>query len=207
MNLENNTRIYKDFYRHDNEMGMLIYSTINYILISYVTMLTNNVLIIEREEDGSFKLSLNEKYEKRSLEYLYSILVKFNNVSKSGELNKVFNLTNKYQEITGVLTAGTSAILLFVGIIMIIRECIFLYYYTRVKVSDYVRYLGNLVELNETTKSSNQMNIASKQSKIIDRIHELADKIDVDQKISVKMTEKEIKKSNSKMKNPDINYF
>jgi hypothetical protein len=51
------------------------------------------------------------------------------------------------------------------------------------------------------------MNIAYKQSKIIDRIHELADKIDVDQKISVKMTEKEIKKSNSKMKNPDINYF
>ena len=116
-------------------------------------------------------------------------LEKFNSCVKTGDFSKAVN---------GVINTGKASLIgvddiiiptLIIGgvllIVPIIRELIFYFYYSRMKLSDYLKQQATFIELNKNTISistlpaNKKTDILNKQSAVIKQLHSLSDKIKV----------------------------
>jgi len=129
---------------------------------------------------------------------LYSNLKKFNKICKSGEFDKAMehviqHRVDKMAESAGlvfglgavsIVAAGGIFLLIMKCIIPLLREMVFFFYYTRMRVSDFFDIQADLLQMNAHNVESNEAKsedekerIVSKQLKIAELFRKIANKI------------------------------
>lgn len=212
--------MFEKAFRYNIELPMVMYCTmVLAILNSTSYIISATIEFIKEPAQEDFSISLNKMaLLKTKQNMVYRNIVKFNQSCKSGEFDKSMDyiIQNKVSKLTGLddlgLVLGTAAIMgILVNIIPIIRELIFFFYNSRVKISDYLEVQANLlqmsaynVENNQSLKKEDRKKISKKQFKIADLFRKIANKLAIDTKKSEITTQKDIASSNKQYKASEL---
>jgi len=142
-------------------------------------------------------------------------LDKFNKSVANGDFSKVINSVIKSgaQGFTGVSLAIPAAIIVgSILLVNIIREAIFYFYQSRMKLSDFLNTQAMFLELNRNNLEANaaglpaakKNEIIKKQEKLIGKLRNVADKVKVNSKMAEDKSKTDIKKENEGWKIADI---
>ena len=142
-------------------------------------------------------------------------LINFNKSVASGDFIKVMNgVINSGSEGfvgTGLIIAGVIIVGAILGVTFM-RDIVFYVYYSRVKIAEYLRTQALFLELNKNNISahgygasaSKKEKILRKQTELITKLQNIAEKIDVSDQLAANNMKTEIKKENSGWKLEDI---
>lgn len=203
------------------ELPMVIYNTIVLSIISSVSfMISSCIEFVKSPNQDSFDVEIDKMALKKTKDnVLFDNLKKFNESCRKGQLDKTINfvIKNNVKNFTGyevgLVLSGIALIGIILNIIPILRELIFFFYYSRVRISDYFEIQADLLQVNAYNVESNQAlnkedrtRIVKKQMKFVDTFRKIANTIGIDNKSSeVKATKEIAKTSKEKYKYSDIN--
>lgn len=191
-------------FRLRKEFIILQYNALVFACVEATSaIISSYVDFIKRPDRVEFQLI---KGRERNGIITVDILNQFNLAVKKGEFSKALNavISTGSESLIG---AGTAAVTVAVvgsllSIVPLTREIIFLTYYSRMKLSDYLEQQAALIEVHkETVAASNapareRNNIVKKQDKYIQQLRRLSDKIKVDRVSSERDAKVEMKKEN-----------
>lgn len=148
---------------------------------------------------------------------LYSSLEKFNKSCSNGDMDKAINeviahRVKKFAGITaGAIAAAAVGIIIIMNIIPILRELVFLLYYTRTQISDFFEIQAELlqmnaynVEANKSLDSSDRKDIARKQRDIADKFLSISNFVRIDAKQSDVKASRELESNKKKYKVDEV---
>ena len=225
-NVSTNKDIFMRAFKLDCELPIIMYNTIVLAIISAVSyMIATCIEFMKTPNQDSFQITLDRvSFAKTKNNMLYNNLKKFNKCCSSGDLQKSLEhvIQNKVKGVreaaVGVILGGLGAVAGIAGVIAIarniiplLRELVYFFYYTRMRVSDFFDIQADLLQMNaynlqnDTTKNDEEKDrIVSKQLKIVELFRKIANKISfTGRKAEVDAT-KEITNTSKKMKLNDI---
>lgn len=210
-------------YKFDCELPIIMYNNTVLSIISAVSyMIATSIEFMKTPNQDNFQITLDKiAYAKTKNNMVYNNLKRFNKCVKSGEFDKAMNhiLQNRVKGLGEAAAIGTFAavggvvglIAIITHIIPILREMVFFFYYTRMRVSDFFDIQADLLQMNaynvenDPNKDEEQKErIVSKQLKIVELFRKIANKISFTGKKAEVETTKEITASAKKMKLDDI---
>lgn len=220
-NIETRVDMFEKGFRYNVEIVIVTYSTMVLSVISSVSFLISSCIeYIKLPNQDTFKATIDKvALVKSKNNLLFSNLARFNRMCKTGEFDKVmdFSIKNVSQEKgllgieTGVALGTVALILLITSIIPLLRELIFFFYYTRVRIADYFEIQANLLQMNayniqntSDLPTTKRKEISNKQLKIANFFRNISNKLQISAKQSELNTEKEIKSDNTKYKSDDL---
>jgi uncharacterized protein YlzI (FlbEa/FlbD family) len=203
-------------YSKEFELGFkLNNAVIRYMYNSLVIGLIQGTsfVVAESVEFVKDNLNLYKAQSKPSKNILKNNHIKalsnFNDLERKGQLVKFFRDTQQFKEnaIASLSTkrfgksfGGVATLLGVLGLIGFVlaftRSIIFLYYNTRVKLSQYLKHLKDFVEMNASTLGSDAKKVKERQEKMADNLGKLADLISVDQNVSNDRANSQLDESN-----------
>ena len=225
-NVSTNKDIFIKGYKFDCELPIVMYNNTVLTIISAVSyMIATCIEFIKTPNQDTFQITLDKMaYAKTKQNMLYNNLKKFNKCCKSGDMQKAMNhiLQNKVKRFVEGAAVGVGAaiigalgvagvIAIVMNIIPILREMVFFFYYTRMRVSDFFDIQADLLQMN-AYNLENDMNkdaekkerIVSKQLKIVELFRKIANKISfTGRKAEIEAT-KDIANTSKKMKLNDV---
>ena len=165
----------------------------------------SNGIDMVKEGSGLVTMAVNPRSAKTQDADIIKTLDKFNKMCANGDMDKIvrrllpesqkFIGTAAVTSLFGALT--TTGVIAFglVAAAVMLRQFVYMYYNMRVKVSDYLRVNAEFVEMNQSKLSmmGNMEGTKRKQQEAAKRLIELADKIDIDQKVASKRAAVDIK--------------
>jgi len=221
-NVERRTATWKKGFSLNLELPMVMYNTITLAIIESTGYLISMcVEFIKNPSQDSFNIIVDKSKANKSKEHLlFDNLKKFNDACRNGTVDNTMDyiIKSNTKNFVGFAT-GTTAVFGVVGIaglllviIPIIRELIFLFYYQRVRISDYFETQADLLEINAYNVQNNNSNftkeekksIASKQMAIATRFRKISDTLAIDAKSAEVKATKEISSSNKKFKADEV---
>jgi hypothetical protein len=181
-------------------------------------MISTTISFIKTPTNDSFEMTLDRQAMTKSRQHMvFETLKKFNAACRSGEVDKAceYVIRNNVKNLTGlsigVVAGGIAVIGLLFSIIPIIRELIFLGYYTRVRTSEYFDAQATLLQLNASNIEANKTidkeekdKIVKKQSKIAEVFRSISNKLAIKVKTADNEATKDIVSSNKKYKTEEI---
>lgn len=218
-NIRNSTNIWKRAFTGNIELPMVMYNTIVLAIIEATTyLITMCIEYIKIPSEDSFQLVIDKSALSRSKDHMiFDNLRKFNDSYKKGQITSAMEyiIKENVKNFTGEIGMGTALFgitaILFC-IIPILRELIFLFYYTRVRISEYFETQANLLQMNAYNVEQNRIdltkeqkkNISKKQIKIAERMRTISKKFAVEMKESEVKASKDIASENKKQKIDDV---
>lgn len=203
-------------FRYNVELPIIMYNNVVLSIINGVSyMIATSIEFIKTPNQDSFKITLDKvAYAKSKSNMLYNNLKKFNSSCKNGDFDKAMEhvLQNRIKGIgeaaVGAAIAGiASTVVILLSIIPILREMVFFFYYTRMRVSDFFDIQADLLQMNaysvqnsESKTEEEKTHIVSKQLKIVELFRKIANKISFTGRKAEVDTNKEIAISSRKMK-------
>ena len=222
-NVETRKDLFTRAFKMDAELPIIMYNNVVLTIIDAVSyMIATSIEFMKTPNRDSFQITLDKvAFAKTKSNMLYNNLKKFNKSCESKDFDKAMEhiLQNRIKKLSegAVASVATSlaiagaAILLILNIIPILREMVFFFYYTRMRVSDFFDIQADLLQMNaynvenDTSKSDEQKErIISKQLKIVEFFRKMANKISINSKKAEIETTKEITSANKKMKLSDV---
>lgn len=222
-NIETRKDLFERAFRHNVELPIMMYNNTVLTIIDAVSyMIATSIEFMKTPNRDSFQITLDKvAFAKTKSNLLYSNLKKFNKTCKSNDFDKAMEhvIQNRIKRLSegaaaavigGVVAIG-AAVLLILNIIPILREMVFFFYYTRMRVSDFFDIQADLlqmnaynVENNSTANDEQKERIVSKQLKIVELFRKMANKISFTGKKAEVETTKEITNTDKKMKLNDV---
>ena len=173
-----------------------LYASVSYLIACYVDYV--------KDGPATMQMVLNKN---RALDScMLKGLEQFNKICLNGELQRVFAssmkapvLSNESITMASIMAAATplltasspllistAVVTAIFGLISFLRFVVYQYYNMRVKMADYCYMQAQFLEMNATKIGmvKNMKNASRKQESISKTLNKLADKIDVDQKMS-----------------------
>lgn len=202
----NNITARKDLYEKgfgmDNEIAKMSYLTLTYATIAATSaIISAYVDFIRSPEKLEFHL-IKGKHEAGEL--LISNLELFNESVRKGEYNITISRSQSLGDknnFTGAAFVVPAAIAIgLMSIIPVSRELIFSFYFTRMKLSDYLAHQSALLELNKAAVESSSRNqkdkkkIIAKQQRAANNFERLSEQIKVKSNTGEKQAKTELKK-------------
>lgn len=194
-------------FKMKHEYIMLTYNSLVMAIIDASTLLIRSYINYVTSADDTYRLVNNDK--KRGVVVIDS-LRSFNQASDNGTMAQSLKymldsrqgaMKNNFIEtnivITGVIIAG------LLSIVPIMRELIYFYYHSRVKIADYLKMQSDFLEMNKlAVQASNRppqerKQIVKKQEKVISDLRRASDKIMIDQVDTDDVVKKQIKDESS----------
>lgn len=222
-NVETRKDLFERAFRFDVELPIMMYNNIVLTIIDAVSyMIATCIEFIKTPNRDSFEITLDKvAFAKTKSNMLYNNLKKFNKCCKSKDFDKGMEhiLQHRIKKLSegaaAAVVAGvvvTAAVLVLIrSIIPILREMVFFFYYTRMRVSDFFDIQADLLQMNaynvqnnDTTDDEQKERIVSKQLKIVELFRKMANKISINGKKAEVDTTKEITNTNKKMKLSDV---
>lgn len=211
-NIEDRTDKFKLSFKIGNELPMMIYNTTVLAIISSTSLLISSCIeYIKIPGQEEFKISVDTVGLKRSKDnLLFNNLKKFNKLCNNGNMDNVINSVNKAgsKQLLGAIDAymlleiSTFAII-SLSIIPLMRELVYFFYYSRVKISDYFELQSHMLQMNiyelernDTIDEEKKEKIVKRQNKVVNSFKKIANFIDISDKKSENSTYKEISKDN-----------
>lgn len=199
-NVRGRKELFGRAFKYNVEMPIVMYNNIVLTIISSVSyMIATCIEFMKTPNRDSFQITLDKvAFTKTKNNMLYSNLKKFNKICKSGEFDKAMehviqHRVDKMAESAGlvlglgavsIVAAGGIFLLIMKCIIPLLREMVFFFYYTRMRVSDFFDIQADLLQMNAHNVESNEAKsedekerIVSKQLKIAELFRKIANKI------------------------------
>lgn len=220
-NMIDRTELFTKAYKLNVEMPIIIYNTITLAIVSSVSYLISACIeFIKLPDNQGFEIALDKTASFKTKEnILFKNLAKFNKMCDSRNFDKCMDFimkqnANNFLGGAFVFTAGTVVVSLglILLIIPVIRELIFLFYYSRSKASDYFDTQASLllmnaanIENNLSREDESKKKIAEKQRRIAEKFKSLSNKLKVNIKTGESKASKEIDNLNKeKYKTSDV---
>lgn len=224
-NVSTRKSTFEKAFKYNVELPTIMYNNVVLTIISAVSyMIATTIEFMKTPNRDSFQITLDKvAYAKTKNNMLYQNLKKFNKCCKNGDFDKAMdhvikhrvdklveqNLGEAAATIGAISVAGAVAlgVLVVLNIIPILREMVFFFYYSRMRVSDFFDIQADLLQMNAYNVENNSAKtnedkerIVSKQLKIVELFRKIANKISfTGRKAEVEST-KEIANSSKKMK-------
>lgn len=230
-NVSANKDIFTRGFKFNCELPIIMYNNTVLAIITGVSyMIATCIEFMKTPNQDTFQITLDKvAYAKTKNNMLYNNLKRFNKSCDSGDFQKAMEhvLQNRIKGLgeaaaigtfiatwagKAVAAAGIAGIIAIIThIIPILREMVFFFYYTRMRVSDFFDIQADLLQMNaynvenDPNKDEKQKErIVSKQLKIVELFRKIANKISfTGRKAEVEAT-KEITNTSKKMKLNDI---
>lgn len=220
-NVSSRKDLFERGYRYKAELVMIMYCNIVLAIIGSISyMIATNVEFIKTPNQDSFELTLDKVAYAKSKDYvLYDSIRKFNSACKNESLDKAMEnvLKNRvHREAASVAAVGSAAVValgaLLLVIIPILREIVFLFYYTRMKISDFFNIQADLLQMNAYNIQSNSSmtvgkdpaKVVARQLKIVERFRKLANFFSIKFKKAEVDSEREYKSNDKKYKVDEV---
>lgn len=209
-NIEGCTDLFEKGFKFNKEFIMMTYSSLVLACVESTSgILSSYMEYMKRPDQVQFKV-VDPKY--RPYKNLITILENFNNSVKSGEFRRtmIHVLESDGNNLVGLsATAALGKSLIFLGglavLIPAIREIIFVFYYSRMRVSEYLKHQALFVEahrvnveMNSAIPARKKQEILKKQEKMITELNRMSEKIKVDYATSSGKAKSEITVANKK---------
>ena len=217
--------IWTKAYAVNAELPMITYNTITLAIIEATSyMVSMCVEFVKSPSQDTMQIMIDKSALTKSKGHLlFKNLESFNEAYRKGQVTKA--MENVIDEVVSKKTIDTSkknflgfytgasaaaAVVGVVGllfcIIPIIRELIFLFFYYRVRISEFFDVQADLLQVNAYNVENNRLdltkeerkNISKKQMKVADDFRKIARKIAVDGATAEKSASKDIKVEDSK---------
>lgn len=211
-NVESRKDLFIRAFKTDTEFGIIVYNTTVLNIIASVSyMISTCIEFIKSPNQDSFQITLNKvALNKTKGNTIYNTLKKFNKCADKGDLDKAINHVIKQRAQheaavgvaigLGVLGLGIAGIL---AVIFFLKEMVFLFYYAKMRVSEFFEIQADLLQINaynlenDNNKSDEEKKrIISKQLKIVDWLRKMANKFSINNKKAEVETEREIERDN-----------
>ena len=224
-NMVSTREIWMAGYQKNLEFPMAVYNTVVLDIIAATTyLISNTVEYIKIPSSDSFTVTVNKNALVKTRDHLvFENLKKINTSFHNGQMQKSMNYIlketnpNKSNLVGGLAIGAGVAIAGVVGILFVIipcvRELIFMFYHTRVRVSEYFEMQADFLKLNAYNVEANRTDltkeqkrsISTKQIKVAKKFDKFADKISVEMKQNEKKAATDIKaEENKKYKIDDV---
>ena len=197
---------FEEGYKLESDVVILLYETTVHAIVDATSVLiTVTATSVVKTKEACSRHSLN-------------MLRRFNKAVEKGSLQKALRAANEQAFFdSGAMTIAKEEVLatalsalvgagLILAFIPIIRELVFYFYYTRMKISDYLDQLSMYIKINEVEVRNNpkfdeakKKDIIEKQNKWIERLDYLSDKIRVNQSRGEREAKEQIKEENAKI--------
>lgn len=180
--------------KQNKDFARVLYNSIVLGVIQSLSILINvSVEYLQRPNADDYQIVMKEisKFNKKELTIIKT-LDRFNKSVEKGEVKILLTKILDKNAFVGTVVGGTilAAAAVVLGIILIvipiIRELIYQFYYSRIKISEYLQQQSYFLEINATTVEYNssmdkqkRKEIAKKQREIANKLTELSNKIDV----------------------------
>lgn len=189
---------FQNAYRTNNKLATYLYGT------TCLALITSCNYIIGESVEVIKQGSIDTCTVKKGVEISPSgngnldALIRFNQLCASNKLNQLFSKMDKKVKLEAVAIAPVfGAIIGFTMLaLFVIREVVYIYYHTRVSLALYLENLAVFVEMN--SRNVTDSNVKAKQEKTAQKLHNLASKIAVDQKVANDRSRDKINDSNKK---------
>lgn len=221
-NIESRTAMWKKGFSLNLELPIVTYNTIVMAIIETTGFLVSMcVEFIKSPSQDTFNIIIDKSRATKSKQHLlFDNLKKFNTACKNGTVDNTMDyiMKSNVKNFAGFAT-GTSAVFGVVGIaglllviIPILRELIFLFYYQRVRISDYFETQADLLEMNTYNIQNNnaaftkeeRKSISNKQMAIATKFRKISDTIAIDAKSAEVKATKEITSNKKKYKADEV---
>lgn len=215
-------------FKYNVELPIIMYNNVVLSIINGVSyMIATSIEFIKTPNQDSFEATLDKvAYAKSKSNMLYNNLKKFNQSCKKGDFDKAMEhvLQHRIKGLgeagvaigtIGAAIAGVASIMvILLSIIPILREMVFFFYYTRMRVSDFFDIQADLLQMNayavqnsESKTEEEKAHIVSKQLKIVELFRKIANKISYTGRKAEVDTNKEITSSTRKMKIDELDGY
>lgn len=200
-NIESREAIWTRAYNLNIEFPMVTYNVVVLSIIEAMSyMLALCIDFIKSPTSDSFDIVIDRAAINKTKQHMiFSTLRRFNDACKKGQIDAAMNAciktnakasVNEAAGIAVALGALAAGVVVFKLVVPLIRDFIFLLYYTRVKLADYFELQAELLEYNaanmEPTSGirtgDDAKKIAAKQMKIATKFRKLANTISIDSK-------------------------
>lgn len=209
-NIESRKDKFELAFKLKNELPIIIYSTMTLAVVSSISLLiSSSIEYIKLPNSEDFEISLNKTSLKKTDQGLmFNNLDKFNKSCAKGDIDNVIDALNKSNaknllgglEVYMLLNVAIVATLAL-NIIPLMREIIYFFYYSRVKLSDYLSLQSDLLQMNmynldskEEIDPEEKEKIKEKQSKIVNLFKRLSNAINISDKSATNNAERDITK-------------
>ena len=205
--IKTNRNTFERAFKMDSEPMIMYYNTLVYSCIEATSiLLANYVDYVKNPNKTQLKVKRSnvESIALTNLEH-------FNRSCKDGSFNKLSN-----QLLTGVVSAQSSqqfvaesvmgtvgmGILLATSLIPLLRVVIYYYYYSKMRVVDFLEQQSYFLQMNEAHINSNitepakRKEIIKRQNAIIKQFENLSDRIRINEKVTKKQVNIEVKNEN-----------
>lgn len=230
-NVSSRKELFEKAFRMKVELPIVMYNNTVLSIINAVSyMIATSIEFIKTPSKDSFQTVFDRVgYTKTKNHTIYKTLAKFNESCKKGDFDSAMNhvISGRMHGLGEAAIAGfggaiasafaavpvaVKAIMAVLAALAVLREMIFLFYYSRIKMSDYIEIQAELLEMNannlkngtSTAKTGEDTSkVVEKQLKVVEWFKKLANKISFTNKKAEVETQKEINNT-SKMKLNDL---
>jgi hypothetical protein len=199
-------------FKYNSSIVRYLYNSLSIAVIQGTSFLVAESVEFVKDNLNLYKAQpKNSKNIKRN-NYIKSLKT-FNTLERNGQLVKLFKETQQFSEagvgailsgakglIAGLPVPAVGKVIAVIGLIgfalMSIRAIIFVYFDTRVRLSQYLKHLKDFVEMNALTLGNDAKAVKERQMKIAQSLGKLADVVSVDQNVANDRSSSQIEQSN-----------
>lgn len=198
-----------------DDVVKLLYNTMVIAIIKSTSFLIATSLEYVKDPMGIYSVAIKESIQKnKELDIYLDSISKFVSYYNKGQLDSFFKSalnTNEKISITEASYVGPGGVIgnVFLGtisvvvIILLIRHIIYMYYHSKVVISDNLRQMAIFIELNSSTMSNDMKATKEKQEKLVKMLYSLSNSIGIDHKVSSKKAITDLKEDDKKIKDEE----
>lgn len=218
-NIIDSTSIWKRAYALNVELPIVFYNSIVLSIIESTSYLISMcVQYIKLPGTDTFQATIDKSALVKTKDHMvFETLEKFNQAYDKGQVTNAMEyvIKSNSKNFMGELTVAGSAlgvVAILFAIVPILREVIFLFYYNRVRISEYFDMQADMLQINaynvEHSRSDltneQKKSISSKQMKIAERFRRISSHIAIEVKQSEVKATKELTKENKKYQTKEV---
>lgn len=218
-NVEARKDLFERAYRYNCELPIAMYCNVTLGIITGISyMIATCIEFIKDPGTNTFRVALDKMaYAKTKDHMIYNTLKSFNKSCANKDFDKAMEAVLKVgtKNFAGSVAIGGIAIGVIGSILFLIpvlRELIFLFYYSRMRISDFFDIQADLLQANAYSLESNstldvdeQKKIATKQLKTVERFRKISNTFAIDiKKAEASSTKEKLQDDESKMLIDDI---
>ena len=195
---------FQDGFRRKHDFIMLTYNSLAMSIIDATSFLIASFMDYVVSPNNAYAVGKNANNSRGRV--VTSSLEKFNSMSNNNQFGDAleYMLMEQRKNFAGETVIVTGAIIMILlSIVPIIRELIFFYYHSRVRLSDYLNMQADFLEMNKLAVQASEKSpterkaIIKKQDDVIKKLRRKADKLQINDVDTNDVVKKEQKNEDS----------
>ena len=204
-NIESRKDLFERAYRYNAELPIAMYCNVTLGIITGISyMIATCIEFIKDPGAENFRIALDKMaYAKTKDHLIYNTLKSFNKSCVTKEFDKAMEAILKASTknfAAGAILGGIAISVLGIILVLIpvLRELIFMFYYLRVKISDFFDIQADLlqmnayaIEANTTLSPTERKKVMAKQLKYVEQFRKISNTVAIEMKKAEVASDKE----------------